>query len=399
MTISDKIKVFEPSKALKKNGASITTSSGAGGNYVLSMNKTVAWHSVGSDDSTTETLTITLPFAVDINRIFLIKHNFKSFKIQYDTNSEFTNVYGLTGVLKPDVILNGDFSNWTGDDPDDWSILGTEDFNTFVTEDINGAKFVTAGNLIGLEQNILTIGKEYTIKIVVHSVTTGSLKVGDNLSVDNIFNQISTAGTYETTFTATSTDLKIARFAGGLPNEFIITSLELTTNLLKEDDFSLNTAYYEFDLVNTDTIKIIVNKTQTPDAEKSLSIFIATEEISTFAGYPKRSSISHDPNNRASQVENGKYIIQRGFDSFSCSLEVQYTIEEDINLIDQLFTRNQPFLLWICGGSTEQFKVVQRGWRLEDVYQVQAVGSLKANYRSDVTKLSPITGLSFVEVV
>jgi hypothetical protein len=56
-------------------------------------------YSSGSDDTTTETITITFPSAT-IDRVFLIDTNFKEFTVKYDvsgTPTDFTNVVGLDG--------------------------------------------------------------------------------------------------------------------------------------------------------------------------------------------------------------------------------------------------------------------------------------------------------------
>ena len=105
MAISGGIKLFDKSKCLLKDGASITASTApASADYILSMNRYLRWDSVSSNDSTTETLTITFPVATTFSRLFLVGINAKDFKVFYNTNVDFANVTTLDGTaVKIDV--------------------------------------------------------------------------------------------------------------------------------------------------------------------------------------------------------------------------------------------------------------------------------------------------------
>jgi len=96
MTIDGNIKIFELSKALSKNGATVTASSGdSTSTNLLDFNKVTRWQSSGSDDSTTETITITFNESADITRLLILNHNWKQYQIKAiaDTNilDNFTN--------------------------------------------------------------------------------------------------------------------------------------------------------------------------------------------------------------------------------------------------------------------------------------------------------------------
>lgn len=100
MSMTGGISFFEDTIAKISNGSTITASSNQNdARYVLSNNRYYRWVSVNSDDATVETITITLPLAQEISRLFLIGHNFKDFSVQYDVNSDFTNVSGVDGAL------------------------------------------------------------------------------------------------------------------------------------------------------------------------------------------------------------------------------------------------------------------------------------------------------------
>lgn len=96
-------KFFKKSKCLFADGTTVTTTSSVGtGQLALDRNPISYWRSVGSDDLTTETITITFLSAMLIDRIFLVDHNFKEFNIKYDVAGVWTNfaaVVGLDGSL------------------------------------------------------------------------------------------------------------------------------------------------------------------------------------------------------------------------------------------------------------------------------------------------------------
>ncbi|MHA2099668.1 MAG: hypothetical protein ACW99A_13410, partial [Candidatus Kariarchaeaceae archaeon] len=64
-----------------------------------------------------------------------------------------------------DLVTNGDFLNWTGDDPDDWIMVGTEVVNDIlINEDTDRAAFYkdVSGSLY-IYQDILKVGKQYRV--------------------------------------------------------------------------------------------------------------------------------------------------------------------------------------------------------------------------------------------
>lgn len=100
MSITGGIKFFSRNLILESEGATITATSGNGiADYCLDKNPITFWTSVGSDDTTTETLEVTLP-STTISRILLQNHNFKDFNIQYWNGAayaHFASVVGLDG--------------------------------------------------------------------------------------------------------------------------------------------------------------------------------------------------------------------------------------------------------------------------------------------------------------
>jgi len=274
MSMSGGISFFDKSLSLYKDGAQAAASSNTPDqNLLLSGNKYYKWQSIGSDDLTTETITITLANTISISRIFLLNHNFKNFQIQYDNGSpaDFTGVTGL----------------------DSYS--------------------------------------------------------GSSIDVTN---------------------------------------------------FARDTAYFEFTPVTTDTIIITADTTQTADAEKFLQQFIATNEIGTLTGYPKLNGISIDRNIRKEEAHSGRFQIQKGYEVAGFDLSLNYYPEQgDIDLLDSLHDRENPFLVWLCGGLPDQFRIKQRGFNLSDLYQMQIDDSLRNSYEKNVYLLGVNQRYSFIEAV
>ena len=103
MGISGGAKFFKRSKNLFADGTTATASTGeAAINRALDKNVFTFWRSVGSLDSITETIVISFPATVTIDRILLIDHNWKQFTVKFDSAgifTDFTTVVGLDGSL------------------------------------------------------------------------------------------------------------------------------------------------------------------------------------------------------------------------------------------------------------------------------------------------------------
>ena len=113
------------------------------------------------------------------------------------------------------LLLNNKFENWTGDDPDDWSV-SNEDVVNYITEVSSGARMVSDGSAaINMSNsNTVIIGRSYHIKIYFSSISGGVrlfLSTGTGLLED-----ITTVGLHEFTFVPTATaSIKLQRVVGG----------------------------------------------------------------------------------------------------------------------------------------------------------------------------------------
>lgn len=83
-------------------------------------------------------------------------------------NKEFN--YGV------EIITNGDFALWTGDNPDDWVV--TESGANLITEAAGACRFVSDGtNIQILSERSIVNGASYRFSVNVTDVTTGGVRV------------------------------------------------------------------------------------------------------------------------------------------------------------------------------------------------------------------------------
>jgi hypothetical protein len=88
----------------------------------------------------------------------------------------FIGASGGGEALGAELIINSDFANWTGDDPDNW-IVENEDANNYVTESPAGVANIISNNtaVLSLYQGslVVTANKLYKVTIVVTINTLG----------------------------------------------------------------------------------------------------------------------------------------------------------------------------------------------------------------------------------
>lgn len=89
-----------------------------------------------------------------------------------------------------ELLTNGDFSVWTGDNPNSWSISGESGSDPAISEVGSGENhtgtgtgsanwYKTAGGFLVAAQNVLTVGDWYEIVPTISLVASGSLVIND----------------------------------------------------------------------------------------------------------------------------------------------------------------------------------------------------------------------------
>lgn len=244
--------------------SSFSASSGSNSvSFVADNNYITAWRSVGSDDTTTETITIDFPAATSVSRLHFSGINWKSFQVKYNSTEDFT----------------------------------------------------------------------YVISLDSSTPSTG----------------------------------------------------------ISETTFDKNTAYYEFDAVSVNSIDITIDTTQTADEEKYLRNLSIVNEIGTLQGYPTIEGLSLKGQRINNVVLGNKVIGDRQPDTFSFSLVLSNyptneTYQNDLDILDTLSQRDEPFFAWLCGGrfGASYFRHTVKGFRLEDFKKVQIINESGMNYNRNI---------------
>lgn len=115
-----------------------------------------------------------------------------------------------------ELFTNNDFSAWTGDNPDGWTVTGESGSNPMATEvgtgeDHTGAgtgscNLYTTSSLISVAQNVFTVGKFYLLNPIVSYVGAGSVSFGGT----NVF-AANSVGNHVASIAASGASFGIAR--------------------------------------------------------------------------------------------------------------------------------------------------------------------------------------------
>ena len=99
------VKFFDKNKALFRDGSTASASTNdSAAKFMLDISKYTRWESIGSNDSTTETITINLGTATTLDRLILTEHNFKAYTVKYNGGTDFVNVSNLDVDLVGGIV-------------------------------------------------------------------------------------------------------------------------------------------------------------------------------------------------------------------------------------------------------------------------------------------------------
>lgn len=142
---------------------------------------------------------------------------------EYD-NVSVKKIIEAPATRGPELLANFDFSSWTGDDPNGWSLSSSELTNIYVTNANPGARLVsTDGTLFHIFQSATPAGKTYEVTIQVTAIT-GSIAVFNGPAPITPLS-ISAPGVYRAIFTSTGVTLGIKRATAGVATDATIASI------------------------------------------------------------------------------------------------------------------------------------------------------------------------------
>lgn len=99
-----------------------------------------------------------------------------------DSAGKIATAYGGAAgggeALGSESVTNGDFSLWTGDNPDGWDVF-FEDASNYITQDVGGARIVSNGTTyLLMQQTVSQVEKSLYKALWSASVTAGGYTVG-----------------------------------------------------------------------------------------------------------------------------------------------------------------------------------------------------------------------------
>lgn len=258
----------------------------------------------------------------------------------------------------------------------------------------DGASATASSNTDGAK-NILSFF-EYTVWESIGSDDTTTEEVIINLGADRTFDRIFLLDMNFKNFDVMYWDgAAYVHFAS------VLAINEESKANIAETTYSRDTAYYEFTEVTTDLIRIRILSTQMTDEQKYLTTLVATSELGTFNGFPKVSPRS-DRNEIKNETLSNKFVIQKTTPSKDITMRFsRYPDSDDLALLEELFDREDPFLVWLCGGrvGSDYFKFNQMAWKLKDLINMQLTGSFSNEFDDGIYKLGFNKSLKFEEHV
>jgi hypothetical protein len=161
---------------------------------------------------------------------------------------------------------------------------------------------------------------------------------------------------------------------------------------ISETDFADETAYYEFDAINTTSIQITATKTQTADQEKIIYNLFTTEELGTLEYFPQIPVIETTRNPRESEGLGGLMNSQKSYEVVSFNIDfVNYPSQADYDLARTLYNSDDSFLVWLCGGrrGSGYFRYNIEGYGLSHIYNMQTTGKMGQGYPNNIYVNAP----------
>jgi len=150
---------------------------------------------------------------------------------------------------------------------------------------------------------------------------------------------------------------------------------------ISETTNTYDSTFHSFTEVATTQLQLIINGTQTPNADKYLKQFIVTESLGEFSIEPEVRP-QWDKDRKITKFISGKSYVAKSVGAFNVNLKMKSAYNDaDLTLVESLFNTYEGFLVSLCGGTETQFTDgVRQGYRLEDIFLMDVSNEYSPEY-------------------
>lgn len=140
-------------------------------------------------------------------------------------------------------------------------------------------------------------------------------------------------------------------------------------------------SFYSVTGVDTSKIKITITGTMVADADKYLYYAAACESLGQLEGWPLIKNPKVSKATKVTRMLSGKADVAQNVGGFSCELKVKHwRIVADLEIIENLYSRYESFLVWLCGGDATQFFFGPLGYTRRDLVLMRTVNEYEPEY-------------------
>lgn len=150
--------------------------------------------------------------------------------------------------------------------------------------------------------------------------------------------------------------------------------------------------------VTAQKIRIVGEDTITPNQEKYVTLFHAFMELGQLEYFPVVES-KFNPYQDVFKTTSGlNFIIERG-EAFEAIIKFKSHVNQnDIDLVQELLARKEPFYIWLNGGNETIFTYTFRPYLFSDIFKVAIIGGSTPMYTKNYYKAGYNDTLNLVEV-
>lgn len=171
------------------------------------------------------------------------------------------------------------------------------------------------------------------------------------------------------------------------------TAIDETTN-------TETTNRHSFTSTEVYKLRITVRGTQTANDDKYLFQFIATNLIGQLAGWPIIKKPTVSKNKQSSKMLSGRLAVAENLGSFSCSLTVSnWKSSADLAIVEELYSSQEGFLVWLGGGVESQFSSAREGYRKRDIFLMKCVDEYQPEFVDGLYQTGLRLDINLSEVV